>query len=36
MQLKQSLAMSVGEMPPGKSIRGAYVTMEDVAREAAG
>src|SRR3954453_3083591 len=26
--------MSVGEMPPGKSARGAYVTMEDVAREA--
>jgi DNA-binding LacI/PurR family transcriptional regulator len=34
MQLKQSPAMSVGEMPPGKSVRGAYVTMEDVAREA--
>src|SRR4051795_2196836 len=26
--------MSVGEMPPGKSARGAYVTMDDVAREA--
>jgi DNA-binding LacI/PurR family transcriptional regulator len=34
MQLKQFPAMSVGEMPPGRSIRGAYVTMEDVAREA--